>query len=148
MKNLLFAILFLAAGTISAQQVVTSEEEYNYLTKGYAISLQTGQDIKKGYEIEKFFERSAESFQFSYYFFKEIESKKTKAILVIVKKEKGKDDKVNYICIPFNNKDLMKRSFQERGAGITMSMLFENLNYVLLSKTLDLLQNNPTGKIE
>ena len=46
---LTFALLFNFV-TVLGQ---TTEEEYNYLTKGYQLDKETGRDIKSGYEIEE-----------------------------------------------------------------------------------------------
>ena len=51
MKNLfLTAICLLASYLASAQ---TSLEEYNYLTKGYKMQIESGLDMKKGYSFKE-----------------------------------------------------------------------------------------------
>lgn len=50
MKKLqLFALLFTLSVAAIAQ---TTETEYNYLTKGYKIQLESGLDMKKGYSFK------------------------------------------------------------------------------------------------
>ena len=36
---------------VSEKTSVTTEEEYNYITKGYQIQLSSGLDMKKGYAV-------------------------------------------------------------------------------------------------
>lgn len=36
----------------NAQKMPTTEEEYNYLTKGYKIQIESGLDMKKGYTLK------------------------------------------------------------------------------------------------
>ena len=136
-------------GKIVAQEkAITSEEEYVYLTKDYRFAVENNYPLKTGYVLEKFYEKKYEEFNFEYYFFNEISSKKTKAILVIAKKEKGENDKLKYLCLPFNNKELSKKTANDWFMGITMNQIFDAINTGLLIKTLELLKNNPTGKIE
>ena len=48
MKNIIIAILLMAALPLCAQ---TTQEEYNYLTKGYKTQIESGLDMKKGYKF-------------------------------------------------------------------------------------------------
>lgn len=58
MKKMFYLLLLLFTGSLFAQPTIstpilpTSEEEYNYLSKGYKIQLESGLDMKKGYYIE------------------------------------------------------------------------------------------------
>lgn len=47
--NFLIAIALLFSLNIFAQ---TTEEEYNYVTKGYKVQMETGLDMKKGYALK------------------------------------------------------------------------------------------------
>lgn len=49
MKKTILAIITLLISNIVLCQ--TTEEEYNYITKGYAIQVSSGLDMKKGYEM-------------------------------------------------------------------------------------------------
>lgn len=51
MKKLLFLTVFLMTAILSISQGTTLEE-YNYLTKGYKIQLESGLDMKRGYRIK------------------------------------------------------------------------------------------------
>lgn len=108
MKKLLFAMLLLAAGTISAQQVVTSEEEYNYLTKGYPAGLETGADIKNGYTLKKIDESSFSYCKVVFYEFSETSSGTIKAYL-LQRIDVDKPKKTRWYCLPINNEVLMKK---------------------------------------
>ncbi|MDR2653328.1 MAG: hypothetical protein LBC68_13665 [Prevotellaceae bacterium] len=48
MKKIL-AVILLALPIIAQAQRATTEEEYNYITKGYAIQISSGLDMKRGY---------------------------------------------------------------------------------------------------
>jgi hypothetical protein len=45
----LLLLIFISSSSSYAQ---TTEEEYNYLTKGYKIQIESGLDMKKGYRLE------------------------------------------------------------------------------------------------
>jgi hypothetical protein len=55
MKKLLMVLIafnsLLLFGQVSTQSTPTTLEEYNYLTKGYKVQIESGLDMKKGYEI-------------------------------------------------------------------------------------------------
>lgn len=48
-KQILFFLTIIIVGTLSAQ---TTREEYNYITKGYKVQIESGLDMKKGYELK------------------------------------------------------------------------------------------------
>ncbi len=48
MKKLFFALFILTSSVAFCQ---TTDEEYNYLTKGYAVQVSSGLDMKAGYSI-------------------------------------------------------------------------------------------------
>jgi hypothetical protein len=85
----------------------TTEEEFNYLTKGYKIQLESGLDMKKGYTIKDYgtwgtkytdFERNA-TFKG---LFRDGEDKPC-AVLMIFKKTNN--DYAEYVCIPHMESD-------------------------------------------
>ena len=47
-KAILIAFIVAIAGKVGAQ---TTQEEYNYVTKGYKVQLESGLDMKKDYEL-------------------------------------------------------------------------------------------------
>lgn len=49
MKNLLLIVLSIVSFSLLSQ---TTQEEYNYLTKGYKIQIESGLDMKSGYSLQ------------------------------------------------------------------------------------------------
>ena len=79
----------------------TTDEEYNYITKGYAIQLSSGLDMKKGYHFEHILRvcnNDNRIFIFQY-FVNEKENRKC-AIMVTYLKE---NNNPIYLCIPDYN---------------------------------------------
>lgn len=95
-------VLIIASLTITINGISqTTLEEYNYITKGYKVQIESGLDMKKGYEFEdvdkvKIGIRVAE--------LKKLINgqKKIAAYMIIYQKENGPKD---YICIPSPNSD-------------------------------------------
>ena len=59
MKQLYLLLILMTSSSLVAQldstlarSVPTTMEEYNYMTKGYKIQVESGLDMKKGYFIE------------------------------------------------------------------------------------------------
>lgn len=82
----------------------TSIEEYNYLTKGYKIQLESGLDMKKGYELrdidaKKTNERSAELKALV----RTSGSEGIVAAYLVVYNRRGNE--TEYICIPHPNSE-------------------------------------------
>lgn len=50
--TLLITVLFGSVKTYSQTPVTTTEEEYNYITKGYQVQIESGLDMKKGYTLK------------------------------------------------------------------------------------------------
>lgn len=101
MKNKfkLFLSLFAIIMYMKSGLAQTTLEEYNYLKKGYKTQVETGLDMKKGYNLEKVDEvtfgvRKAELSKL----IKTVEGKqKTAAYLLIYQRQSyGKE----YLCIP------------------------------------------------
>mgnify|MGYP001803655980 CR=1 FL=1 len=85
----------------------TTEEEFNYLTKGYKIQLESGLDMKKGYSIKDYgtwgtqyssFKRNA-TFKGLY---RDGESKPCAVLMIF---QKTNNDYVEYVCIPHMDSD-------------------------------------------
>lgn len=60
MKTNLVILPLFFCGVLTAQ---TTLEEYNYLTKGYKIQIESGLDMKKGYRLEDLMESSVSGTQ-------------------------------------------------------------------------------------
>lgn len=143
MKKLVLALTIMFSSFCMAQdKIVTSEEEYNYLTQGYKISLETGSDFKAGYELKKIDEDKLENYSYSYSLLVHKESNKTKAVLITCKKDKEKEDKIVYLCLPFNNGNLFKKfCLETESLGTTMKMYFDYSMYNTLRKAMDKITN-------
>lgn len=121
---------------IKKSEVKTTQEEYNFLTE--KLANQDNVKMLNGYEFVDLFEKTIEDFVFNYKKFVEIKTGNTKAIYVKITKIKKKEDKVEHICIPFNNPDLLNK-FEKKsiGLGINMGYLFNQFNTVLFIMMLD-----------
>lgn len=141
MKKILFMLLVFNLGF--TQNVSTTIDEYNYLTQGYKIQLETGGDFKKGYQLNQFEKVNASNFEITYSYLIEEESKKAKAILIVIKKEKDKDDKIRYLCLPFNNKELFLKFYKDyESLGVSMGYFLNISMFNLLGQSLQLNYNS------
>jgi hypothetical protein len=141
-KILVVAVAMIFATSFSQEKEVTSLEEYNYLTQGYKIALETGVDFKTGYDLKKIDEDKFGDYSVSYHLFKNLESNKTKAILLVLKKDKDKADKIIYMCLPFNNGDLFKKFAKDtESLGASMQIYFNYSMYNTLAKAMEKLTN-------
>jgi hypothetical protein len=134
MKKLLFAFLLGFSSIIFAQdKLITSEEEYKFLTKGYKLYLETGSDFKAGYELIKLKEDNTDGYIITYHKFIDSKIKKVKALLIVLQK----NDKITYLCLPFNNNELLKKFiFEVENLDNTTKSLLQASNSVMLSKSL------------
>ena len=127
MKKLMFFLLLVASQTVFGQNKGTTEEEYNYLTKGYKIQVESGLDMKKGYTLTDLLTSEASSlFDKSSMIFKGLyrDGQKTPcAVLCIVDKK--------YICIPHyeSSDDIWKSYFSS-------TLLLSDFNKTALLKGL------------
>lgn len=87
----------------------TTEEEYNYLTKGYRVQTESGLDMKKGYKFS-----DSEVIPMGNYSFelKSLirEAKNELAGILIISKSKISGN-TYYVAIPLGNQDLMNRYY-------------------------------------
>ena len=102
MKHLFSIVIAILISTIALSQ--TTLEEYNYLSKGYKIQIESGLDMKKGYNIEDvgdwsiFFDSRKFSRNASFKFLYKEGIDKPVATLMIQKR--SDTDHVVYYCIP------------------------------------------------
>ena len=83
----------------------TTDEEYNYLTKGYKVQIESGLDMKRGYslvDISDDIERG--SYTFNFKFLVREEKDEIGAMLAVIKSSVS--GRVYYLCIPYNNATL------------------------------------------
>lgn len=102
MGKKLFTILFVITLFITKVSGQTTLEEYNYITKGYKIQLESGLDMKKGYEIQNLDEKSTNERKAELKVLFRIKngSKEIAAYIVIYKRGTLPTE---YICIPNPN---------------------------------------------
>lgn len=142
MKKLLLAILLFPILNFAQEKISTTDEEYKYLTEGLKIQQETGTDFKSGYQLEKIKEVNSNGFVINYSYLNHIESKKTKAVSIILKKEKDKKDKVFYLCLPLNNAELLKKFILDTDKlGLSMKTHYDLSMAAILSNSIDQLKN-------
>ncbi len=104
MKKIILALLFVTG--LNAQ---TTEQEYNYLTKGYSETISKGLDLKQGYELQDMYLHSDTLYDFDFKLFVNQKTKKTQGVLVTaVSKLWGNK---YYLCIPIDNPELHQRYY-------------------------------------
>jgi hypothetical protein len=102
-KIILLFVLFSSACSYSQ----TTLDEYNYLTKGYKIALESGLDLKQGYKMFDIYEHDDALYSFYFSRFVDVSTQKTKAISVVaISKLWGNK---YFLCIPLNNSELTNR---------------------------------------
>ena len=103
MKRLLNLAIFSIISTIALSQ--TTLEEYNYLTKGYKIQIESGLDMKKGYELKDAMTTVIRHNSYSrivkFKYLYRIGEKYPCATLMIM--ERSSTNYQQYICIPSKN---------------------------------------------
>lgn len=109
----LFSLLFTVVIAVSQ----TTLEEYNYLTKGYKVQMESGLDMKEGYELKyaytttirkKSFNRTIE-FKYLY------RTKDTIPCAILLVLARTDTDYIDYLCVPsFNStKELWAKSKED-----------------------------------
>ena len=108
--KLILATFFLTFffGTVklySQSKITTSEEEYNYVTKGYKVQIESGLDMKKGYTLKDLGEWNLKYSDVSRGFafkglFRENDSIPCAVMAIYQKKRSGKAAISAYYCIP------------------------------------------------
>jgi YHS domain-containing protein len=89
----------------------TTEEEYNYVTKGYKVQTESGLDMKKGYEFGQILEETFGDYNFNVMCLIRVPKKEIAALLV--KTKSANSGKTYYFCIPNDNEELNERYFQD-----------------------------------
>ena len=89
------------------QSFATSIEEYNYLTAGYKIQIESGLDMKKGYSFNNIADKGLGAYSFNLKALIRDSSHQVAAMLIIVHSSvSGKD---YYVCLPHNNQELIEK---------------------------------------
>lgn len=137
MKRLFFNAFFLISVVCFGQNnVTTTTEEYNYFTETYPKS----EVVKEGYNLEPMFDKTFEDFRFQYWFINNSSTNKSIGLLIKVTKN-GK--KTRYLCMPFNNGELMVRYANDKSnLGVTMSVYYDIVNGMMFSNLVQSKKNN------
>lgn len=119
------------------KDIKTTEEEYEFLTQKY--STLNNNYILNGYELKPFTEETIqEKYIYNYKLLVESNTKNVKAVLITITKLKSSDDKIKYLCLPLNNKELnnnyVKASVQ---LGVNIGYYYDIANFSIASKILD-----------
>jgi hypothetical protein len=111
MKKILFTILALNSMLLFAQTInkpaPTTEEEYNYMTKGYKIQLESGLDMKKGYAFKDMDDITRDDYNYKIKLLIREEKEEVAGYLFIIQPKYS--SKPNYIALPINNSVLLER---------------------------------------
>lgn len=115
MKILTVAIVLstITIATCSAQNRIipvsqpTTEEEYNYVTRGYAAQISEGLDMKKGYNFKDLGTVQQGNYSFTIKILLREATNEVAAQLIIVKSLQW--NHTYYICVPHGNQQLENR---------------------------------------
>lgn len=143
MKKIILAILFLTSLSAFSQQYAwdkplddnaTTLKEYNYLTKGLKIQLESGLDVIAGYTLQRLHNEKIGNYNFEVKALIYQQSNKCKAISVVITSTVSV--KSYYICIPQSNTQLTLAYWDSinyldeslsKSYGYIMSRLYTNL---------------------
>ena len=147
MKKILFLTTIVLFSFVAFGQVQTTQEEYNYCTKGLKAQYANGLDTKKGYTIElyekipagKDSQTNKDRFLF-YYLLKRDIDKKTAAIVLMIGNDVSSSSTV-FFCIPAFDSDseIWKQYFASLTAAGSCPMypaLILQCSSIVLSKAL------------
>jgi len=88
----------------------TTDEEYNYLTKGYKIQTESGLDMKKGYKFQSMETITENNYSFQYQALIREGKNEVAGISVIIRiKYAIGAPKIYYLCVPVRNPQLLER---------------------------------------
>lgn len=114
MRRIILAIVFITSLSAFAQQgqwdaplpeTATTVKEYNYLTKGLKIQLESGLDVIDGYSLLRGENKKLGNYNFNaQYLYKKSENKIKAMSIIITSNVSGK---TYYLCVPYQNKQLL-----------------------------------------
>ncbi len=103
-------LVFLFSNYLNAQPFEssksTTEEEYNYMLKGYKSAMEQGLDLKKGYETKETSEIKSSGGDYTFYFTILKRTSDDSYAGIMVKAVSHSWDNTYWYAIPFNNYDL------------------------------------------
>lgn len=137
MKNYLtaFFIFFVASCFGQAPAVPgTTEEEFNYVTKGYKVQTESGLDMKKGYRFDELTKDiELDGFKFNLKQLIREETNQLAALLVVVYSTNS--GKTYYLCVPRGNQELIQRYFADLSLwDISISKAYAKITSVYLAE--------------
>ena len=117
--------------------IKTTEEEYEVLSQKY--SNVNNNYILNGYELKPFIEETIqEKYIYNYKLLVQSSTKNVKAVLITITKLKNGDNKIKYLCMPINNKELNKNYVKASvNLGVNIGYYFDLANFSIASKILD-----------
>ena len=89
----------------------TTEEEYNYVIKGYKVQTESGLDMKKGYDFRELLEETLGDYKFTVMCLIRVPKKEVAALLV--KTKSSNSGNTYYFCVPHDNLELNERYYQD-----------------------------------
>ncbi len=104
---LLSLIIHKSFAQITGTSAPTTEEEYNYLTKGYQVQVSEGLDMKKGYQFKDVGTLKQSNYEFTFKLLVREATNEIGGILVITKSLMW--NKTYHFCIPHGNQALTER---------------------------------------
>lgn len=107
MKKIALLLLF----AVSFGYSQTTIDEYNYMVKGYGVTISSGLDIKKGYQVKDLTTYSTASYTFDYKML--IRDADASLAGVIVRATSKVWSNVYYLAIPINNQELLKPYYKQ-----------------------------------
>ncbi len=87
----------------------TTEEEYNYMTKGYKVQVESGLDMKKGYVMEDTSPIIRGNYEFTVKFLKRESTNQLAGVLIVAKSNVSGNS--YYMGLPINNSELLTRYY-------------------------------------
>ena len=118
MKTIIFLFMLASTSTLSGQidsmlvnATPTTTDEYNYLTKGYRIQVESGLDMKKGYHFENIGEHQIGTYRFTIKnLIREAENELAGILIITYSTTSGI---TYYTGIPIHNRKLMELYAQD-----------------------------------
>lgn len=111
---LMLALLIGVSGFCQSQKwdaelppYATTPKEYNYLTKGLKIQLESGLDVISGYILQKGTIEKVGNYNYNIQYLVQKDNNRLKAISVII--TSSVSGKTYYVCIPYGNNGLTQQ---------------------------------------
>jgi hypothetical protein len=111
----------------------------SHIQKEYNFNFQRIKTTEEEYELKPFVEETIEdNYNFNYKLLVESKSQNVKAIFIKITKLKKNDNRIKYLCMPLNNKELSLEFEKEANkTGVNMAYFFNASVFSILSKIVD-----------